>query len=195
MGRSLTCSSAHPRSAAVQLCATGRRPRRGCPGCDTLHVRSAPVSGRPLGDSGMIRYERFGVLFLVAIATTAPALACVCVDLGSTSDQLNLAETVALGRVVGLAIRTKRVENETIEYTAATIKIERRWKGSRAEQVTVSTYGDQVLFCTCGVRFDLGGTYIIVTELDNQVSSCGLTRAAFPADDPLISEIDAHFKK
>lgn len=158
-------------------------------------VRLSRLSAGPLGDSGMIRYQPLAVLFIVAIATITPALACVCVDLGSTSEQLDAAETVILGRVVGLAIRTKRVENETIEYTAATLKIERRWKGSKAKQVTVNTCGDQVLFCTCGVRFDLGGTYVIVTEQDSQVSSCGLTRAVFTADDPLIAEIDAHFKR
>jgi hypothetical protein len=143
----------------------------------------------------MIRYPRPVLLLLVGVALAAPALACVCLELGSTSNQLDAAETVVMGRVVGLRIRSKRVENHTVEYTAAMIEVERRWKGSKARRITVTTCGDQVLLCTCGVRFELGGTYVIVTGRDAQVSSCGLTSSVLLSDDPLISEIEAHFKK
>ncbi len=132
---------------------------------------------------------------MATIATAPRALACVCLESGSTGDQLGAAETVVLGRVVGLAIRTKQVDGETIEYTAATIQVDKRWKGPKNERVTVNTCGDQVLVCTCGVRFELGGTYIVVTEQGAQVSSCGLTRAALPSEDPLAAEIDAHFRR
>ena len=143
----------------------------------------------------MLNHLQFAILFAVMSVLTPHAMACVCVDLGSTAAQLDGAETVVLGRVVGLAIETKQVGSETIEYTSATVEVDKRWKGSRQERVTVTTCGDQVVFCTCGVRFDLGGTYIVVTERGAQVSSCGLTRSAHPSDDPLVAEIDAHFKK
>ena len=141
----------------------------------------------------MTKFVLVAAMAMAAIGTAPRALACVCIEAGSTGDQLDAAETVVLGRVVGLAIRTKQVEGETVEYTAATVRVGRRWKGSQAKRVTVNTCGDAVRVCTCGVRFELGGTYIVVTEEGGPATSCGLTRAALPSGDPLVAEIDAHF--
>lgn len=143
----------------------------------------------------MTKFLLVVAMAMTAIAMAPRALACVCLESGSTGNQLDVAETVVLGRAVGLAIRTKQVDGETVDHTAATIHVERRWKGPKGEHVTVNTCGDQVLACTCGVRFELGGTYIVVTEQGAQVSSCGLTRAALPSEDPLVAEIDAHFRE
>jgi hypothetical protein len=128
----------------------------------------------------------------VGLLAAPGATACVCVERGSVRDQVRAAETVVLGRVVGLSLERRSIEGEEIEYTVATIQVERSWKGPETPAVRISTCGDQFMICTCGIHFDLGGTYIIVTDgRGPQVSSCGLTEAYFGPDDPLLAEIDA----
>jgi len=102
---------------------------------------------------------------------------------------------VVLGRVVDLAIASKQVDGGTVEYTVATIHVEKRWKGPKQTRIKVNTCGKQVLVCTCGVNFQFGGEYIMVTERDSQVSSCGLTRSVPFGEDPFVAEIEAQFKK
>lgn len=129
------------------------------------------------------------VLLLVFLAVPQ-ANACVCVESGSARDQIRAAQIVVIGRVVGLELRIREIEGERVEQTVATIEVARRWKGPDQARIEVSTCGNQALICTCGVHFDLGGTLIVVTERENQVSSCGLTRMFLPGDDPLLAEIE-----
>jgi len=139
----------------------------------------------------MVRY--FCAAALVFVAVAPQALACVCVERGANRDHIRAAEIVVLGRVVALELRSKEVEGHTVEYTVARIDVERRWKGPNQSIVAITTCGAQAITCTCGVRFDLGGTFILVTDNENQVSSCGLTRLSYPSDDPLVAEIERAF--
>lgn len=139
---------------------------------------------------------RVGLFCLLATVTVAPqASACVCEDLGTNAEQIARAKTVVLGRIVDLSIASRQVDGESIEYTVATIQVEKRWKGPKQTRIQVNTCGNQVLACTCGVPFQLGGEYIVVTEHGSQVSSCGLTRSVASREDPFVAGIEAHFKK
>ena len=155
-------------------------------------VRLPRLSGKTLGDT-MVRYL-CAAAFLVFVAVPHAA-ACVCVDRGTDREQIREADIVILGRVVALELRSKEVERETIEYTVATVEVQRRWKGPDRRTIEVSTCGDQAMICTCGVHFDLGGTFIVITENEHQVSSCGLTRLIAPGDDPLVTEIEVALSK
>lgn len=141
----------------------------------------------------MVRH--FCTALLLMFIAAPHAVACVCADRGSDRDQVRAAEIVVLGRVVALELRSRLIEGERIEYTVATIEVERRWKGPDQPTVEVKTCGDQVTICTCGVHFHLGGTFIVITENDNQVSSCGLTRELAAGDDPLVAEIELALAK
>ncbi|MDP9179232.1 MAG: hypothetical protein M3O61_16270 [Gemmatimonadota bacterium] len=135
------------------------------------------------------------VAALVTLSVASRAEACVCADDGPVRKQLEEAEIIVVGRVTGLAIETRLVDDETVEYMVATLRVSRRWKGPETATVKVSTCGDQVLICTCGVHFELGGTYLIVASNEwPQATSCGLTRE-YVEDDPFLDEVNATVKE
>jgi len=135
------------------------------------------------------------VAAIVALSAASRADACVCVDDGPVRKQIEDAEIIVVGRVTGLAIETRLVDDEPVEYMVATLRVSRRWKGPETATVKVSTCGDQVLICTYGVHFELGGTYLIVASNEwPQATSCGLSRV-YVEDDPFLEEVNATLKK
>lgn len=135
------------------------------------------------------------VAAIVGLIAVSRADACVCVDDGPVKKQLEDAEIVVVGRVTGLAIETQIVDDERVEYMVATLQVSRLWKGPETPTVKVSTCGDQVLICTCGVHFELGGTYLVVAAKRwPQATSCGLTRM-YVEDDPFLEEVSAALER
>ena len=100
------------------------------------------------------------------------------------------------GRVIALSIETRDVDGEGVEYMVATIDVKRLWKGPATPTIRISTCGDQVLFCTCGVQLRLGGSCIVVADREwPQVTSCGLTGMVLSESDPTVEKIEAVFAK
>jgi len=153
------------------------------------------VSGKTLGVGMKLHGYAVVVAALVVLSGARSAEACVCADDGPVRMQLENAEIVVAGRVTELAIETRLVDDEPVESMVATLRVSRRWKGPETATVKVSTCGDQVLICTCGVDFELGGTFLIVASKEwPQATSCGLSRV-YVEDDPLFEEVNATLKK
>jgi hypothetical protein len=94
----------------------------------------------------------------------AAASACVCVDGGPLAEQYRSADAVFIGRIIALEIETVRVEGQEIHHMVATFRVERRWKGPKKSKLRVGTCGTQTENCTCGINFQLGGSYVVFAK-------------------------------
>lgn len=107
---------------------------------------------------------------LLSLSFSAPTVhACSCVIPGTTTEEMEKADAVFSGNVVGIS--------ESLNYGYDVyIDVEQSWKGVDEVQVKVHTGtggGD------CGYSFNTGTEYLVFASASEdryEVSSCGLTQ-------------------
>ena len=128
----------------------------------------------------MLSFRLLILIVLASLAVATPnARACVCVEQGDVKDQYQAAKAVFVGRVIALQIEPVKFDGGESENTVATFKIVRRWKGPTKSTIRVLTCGTQHGWCSCGVDFRLGASYLVVATGGRLATgSCDLTTDA-----------------
>lgn len=118
-------------------------------------------------------------LALSALFAADAALACSCGPLPEPRQAMDQATAVFTGTVLGITQEDNR--------RLVRLRVEGSWKGTRCEEVTVSTgLGDS----DCGYAFQEGQTYLIYAERQRGrlgTSICTRTKASAEAGEDLAA--------
>ena len=116
------------------------------------------------------------LLLAASLAFGAEAgLACTCVPPKGPAEEFELAAAVFSGKVV--EVRKHRRGGDMFAGVEAVMRVQRVWKGVRAETVSVFTASHSA---ACGYGFKEGRTYLVYAYKDAQgrlsTGICGRTR-------------------